>query len=101
VVRLAFPAGHRCLVDPAALKLKGLKKIVGYEHRLYTRAGKYTGLFWPVNRPEFQNLTGLGLLDLDRLEKLAEKAKNTIRMDFPKQQAQIPALPKVPLRAGD
>ena len=46
VVRLAFAGDSPCLVDPASLI--GLQ-IVGHEHRVYSRAGKYTGLFWPVN----------------------------------------------------
>jgi hypothetical protein len=98
VIRLEFPAGHRCLVDPASLK--GLK-VVGYEHRLYSEAGKYTGLFWPVGPTEFKSLAGLGLLDLDRLREQAEKARNMLRMklDPPTVESQIPKLPNVPPRA--
>ena len=51
VVRLAFPANFPCLVDPSSLK--GLQ-VIGHEHRIYSQAGKYTGLFWPVNQAEFQ-----------------------------------------------
>jgi hypothetical protein len=99
VIRLAFPAGHRHLVDPASLK--GLK-VVGYEHRFYTEAGKYTGLFWPVTPPEFQRLTGLGLVDLDRLLENAEKSKATLRMKLvqPTEESPIPIPPIVPPRAG-
>ena len=36
-------------VDPR--QLTGLEnEIAGHEHRFYTRAGKYTGLFWPVGQ---------------------------------------------------
>ena len=46
VVRMDFTGNSPCLVDPASLI--GLQ-VVGHEHRVYSQAGKYTGLFWPVN----------------------------------------------------
>lgn len=66
VVRLAFPKNTPYLVDPE--RLAGLQ-IVGYEHRLYDRAGKYTGIFWPVNQPSFEKLSSLSLIALDRVSE--------------------------------
>ena len=58
VVRIAYPANSPYIVDP-----KGSKpEAAGYEHRLYARASKYTGLFWPVNLPQFEKLTKLNLI---------------------------------------
>jgi hypothetical protein len=104
VVRLEFPAGHRCLVDPDSLRWVNEVNVVGHEHRLYSQAGKYTGVFWPVNPPKFKQLTGLGLLDLDRLLKQAVEARNTVRMlpevlGPPTEEDRIPDPPRVLPRA--
>jgi hypothetical protein len=98
VVRLAFSGDYPCLVDPASLS--GLQ-IVGHEHRVYSQAGKYTGLFWPVNPPQFQRLAGLGLIALDEFRGQADK-KNMleIKLGQPTVESQIPAPPNVPLRAN-
>ena len=74
VVRLAFPENSPYIVDP-----KGLEGVetAGFEHRLYTRANKYTGLFWPVNEPQFQQFTKLSLISLDAFRSEASKQKNT------------------------
>jgi hypothetical protein len=95
-VRLAFDADSACLVDPASLS--GLR-IGGHEHRLYSQAGKYTGLFWPVNPPELQRLAGLGLIALDQFRGQAEK-QNTleIKLGQPAVESQIPAPPAVLLQ---
>ena len=70
VVRMAFTGNSPCLVDPASLI--GLQ-VVGHEHRVYSKAGKYTGLFWPVNPSEFQRLAGLDLVALDEFREQAGK----------------------------
>src|SRR5262249_1595406 len=60
VVRLEFPKGSPYIVNPEPLK--ELLGTVSYEHRLYTQARKYTGLFWPVNLPRLQRLKSLSLI---------------------------------------
>ena len=98
VVRLAFADDSPCLVDPASLS--GLR-IVGHEHRLYSQARKYTGLFWPVNPPEFQRLAGLGLIALDEIRGQAKKT-NALEMKLgqPAVESQIPAPPSVLFRSN-
>ena len=93
MVRLAFPANFPCLVDPSSLK--GLQ-VIGHEHRIYSQAGKYTGLFWPVNQAEFQRLAGMGFIALDEFQKQAG-TRNTlqIKLEQPSVQSQIPAPPSV------
>ena len=65
--------------------------------RYYSEPGKYTGLFWPVNPPKFQRLTGLGLIDLDRFKEQAEKKRDTVRIDLgpPSVESQVPPPPIV------
>ena len=62
VIRLSFPKDNPFIVDPE--RLTGLK-IVGYEHRLYSRAGQYTGLFWPVTQAQLEKLSNVSLISLD------------------------------------
>jgi hypothetical protein len=50
VVRIDYgKEGSPVLVDPELLRDRGIK-VVGYEHRIYSLAHKYTGVFWPVTR---------------------------------------------------
>ena len=85
VVRLAFPRGKPYLVEP--IQLTGLENdVVGHEHRFYTAAGKYTGLFWPMNRALFDRLKSLGVTSLEQLLEQAEKQKTatTLKLPVPK-----------------
>jgi len=68
VVRLAYPKDTPCLVDPSSL---GLDFVVGYEHHLFSQARKYTGLFWPVNQPQFQKLSRLSVIGLEAFQREA------------------------------
>jgi hypothetical protein len=96
VVRMAFSGNYPCLVDPASLI--GLQ-VVGHEHRVYSKPGKYTGLFWPVNPPEFQRLAGLDLIALDAFREQAGKDNVLeIKLGQPAVESQIPAPPNVPPR---
>ena len=75
VVRLAFPADTPYFVDPR--QLTGLEnEIAGHEHRFYTRAGKYTGLFWPVGQAQFDRLKSLGVVSLSDVRIEGRKAKD-------------------------
>jgi hypothetical protein len=100
VVRLAFPSKDSpYLVDPAGIA--GVET-VGYEHRLFTRAGKYTGLFWPVNLPQFQKLSSLSLIALDAFRDEAEKQKHAveIRLSRPGTEDQLPSPPEALLKGN-
>ena len=82
VVRLAFPRGSPYLVEPS--QLTGLEDdIAGHEHRFYTAAAKYTGLFWPVNRSPFEELKEVGLTSLAQLLGQAEKQKTATSAEAP------------------
>jgi hypothetical protein len=92
VVRLEFPGGRPYIVDPG--RLSGLK-IVGYEHRLYSRAGKYTGLFWPVTQDQLSKLGNVGLISLAASREQAEKEKRTaeVKLLAPRDGDQLPVPP--------
>lgn len=97
VIRLKFSGDRPCVVDPASFL--GLE-ITGHEHRVYARAGKYTGLFWPVNQPQFKRIAGFSLIDLREFRAQAEKqATLEIKLGQPRVEDRVPA-PVVPLRAN-
>jgi hypothetical protein len=88
VVRLAFPrVASPYIVDPAGFT--GVK-VVGYEHRLYSQAGKYTGLFWKVNEDELAKLSSLKLLSLNALRDTAEKQKKRAEVKLPEPRGEDP-----------
>jgi hypothetical protein len=97
VVRLEFSGDRPCVVDPASFL--GLE-ITGHEHRVYSQAGRYTGLFWPVNEPQFQRIAGFSLIDLREFRSQAEKQHTLeIKLGQPRVEDRVPAPPAVPLRA--
>ena len=59
IVRAGYPRGERFWVRPIGLG-------PGWaEHRFYTTAGKYTGVFWPVTEDQVREaLYGLGLVSV-------------------------------------
>jgi hypothetical protein len=99
VVRLSHPRNRPFLVDP--MRLTGLEnQAVGYEHRFYSRAGSYTGLFWPLNEPQLERLKDLTLIALDRQQEDAER-RNTagvLMLPLPRSPGRLPAAPTVLLR---
>ena len=67
VVRLDYgKEGSPVLVDPESLRQDGID-VFGYEHRIYTRARKYTGLFWSVTREQTTKLKRLYLISVAQL----------------------------------
>ena len=85
VVRLSFPVDTPYFVDPR--QLTGLEnEIAGHEHRFYTRAGKYTGLFWPVGQAQLDRLKSLGVVSLSDVRMRAEKQKTTAVLKLPQPQ---------------
>lgn len=68
VVRASYPRGQRFWI-----KLQGLAT-ASAEHRFYTRANKYTGVFWPVTEEQVAtSLTGLGLVSVEKFREQAER----------------------------
>jgi len=92
VIRLALPENSPYIVDTERLTEL---KIVGYEHHLYSRASKYTGLFWPVNQPKLEKLSGVSLIALDAFRNQAKKEKCTleIKLPPPRVEDQLPDPP--------
>jgi hypothetical protein len=67
VVRIHYPEGKPAM---ARIKLPGLG---GQEHRFYTSANKYTGIFWPVTpRQANEVLREIEVLSLGQFKKQAE-----------------------------
>ena len=65
VVRLRYPPGK-----PAWVDIVGPEHVGGVEHRFYTEAGKYAGIFWPVPEAAAKDhLKALQVYALDLLQK--------------------------------
>ncbi len=94
VIRLAYPMGSPYFVDPDSLKVSQ----TSYEHRYYTRAGKYAGLFGPVNESQFNTLRGskFRLFSLNRLREEAAKRqqKVEIKLGMPSDDVRLPEPPR-------
>ncbi|HZW33082.1 MAG TPA: hypothetical protein VFF52_20365, partial [Isosphaeraceae bacterium] len=84
VIRLRYPKDSPYLVDPEPIKRLDT---AGYEHRFYTQAGKYAGLFWPVNAAQFEDLQRFRLVSLNRLRAEAVKLKSTAELKLLRPQA--------------
>lgn len=68
VVRLTLPPGQRFYVRPIGLRPDGA------EHRFYTRANRYTAMFWTVTDDQAElNLKGLAVVSLTRFQERARK----------------------------
>ena len=50
-------------------------RLEGAEHRLYSEAGKYTGIFWPVNRRSRRADYTLQLMSLAKITNVALHAE--------------------------
>jgi hypothetical protein len=68
VVRASCPSGALFWARPLGIRPEWS------EHRFYLKAGKYTGVFWPVSADEVDTrLTGLGLVSVQKFKKQAEQ----------------------------
>ena len=88
VVRMAHPKGR-----PAWARLRGIEA-AGSEHRFYTSAGKYTGLFWTKTRGEaFAALRGIDIVPLAAFKASCEAEGHTIDLPFdaPRPDDVLPA----------
>jgi hypothetical protein len=65
------------------VQLPDALKPVGYEHRFYEEAGKYTGVFWGVKEKEVQNLQSLGILSVEDLRRKLSVTKLEITRPGP------------------
>lgn len=76
VVRLRYDP-----LQPVRARTRGLS-FEGQEHRWYTEAGCYTGLFWPVTEQQAKTaLTGVGIVSLTAFKRDAEQRGYTIDLD--------------------
>jgi hypothetical protein len=81
VVRLRFPPN----TEPFFVRVPGEDQAAerGEEHRFYTRAGKYTGIFWNVNDTGFDRVDSLQVYSVKTLKEKAEKEGTVLKMDLP------------------
>jgi hypothetical protein len=97
VIRLAYPKDSPYFVDPEPIKSVDT---AGYEHRFYSQAGKYAGLFWPVNASQFERIRKFKLVSLNRLQREAAKRKNSVELKLarPRNDVKPPQPPQAILR---
>jgi hypothetical protein len=96
VIRLSYPTDSPYFVDPASL---AAIETTGYEHRFYSQARKYAGLFWPVNPSQLEDLRSskLRLVSVNRLRLAAEKENQVIRqikLERPLDDVKLPDPPE-------
>jgi hypothetical protein len=95
VIRLSYPKDSPYFIDPASL---AAIETTGYEHRFYTQARKYAGLFWPVNPSQLEDLrrSKLRLVSVSRLRSDADKAKQMIqvKLERPLDDVRLPDPPE-------
>ena len=94
VVRLSYPAGK-----PVWVETEGMDDdVAGHEHRFYTRANKYTGVFWPVAPDAARaKLRALRLVSVDRFKNDQRGATRRVELSlegFPDLKLPVPSLPK-------
>lgn len=95
VVRLSYPPGNPYWVD--AKGLVGLNPSAS-EHRFYERAGKYTGLFWPVPKSQAEErLNGLSLVSLSKHRGEAKAGGHYIELPLsrPRRDDRRPPSPEI------
>jgi hypothetical protein len=83
VVRLSVPSGQRVWIRPLGLRFDGA------EHRFYTAANRYTGLFWTVTRDQAElKLRTIALVSLTDFQKRAAARGNRVQLtDLPAPDA--------------
>ncbi|WP_165227180.1 hypothetical protein [Aquisphaera insulae] len=97
-IRLAYPKDQLHIVNRKSLLDAGIGT-EGMEQRIFMRANRYTGLFWPVQEESASKLRRIGLLPIGELMKLAEKQQTTatVKLPAPERGGQFPP-PPPPLR---
>jgi hypothetical protein len=85
VVRLRYTKGYPVWADLVGLNVQGR------EHRFYTEAGKYTGIFWPVTRGDVQQkLQSIHVMPVDEFKNQETTRKFDLRLDLPDPGANRP-----------
>jgi hypothetical protein len=69
VVQLRYPAGQ-----PFFVRLPAALRAAGEEHRLWTDAHKYVGVFWSLTHEQVAGLPSLSLVSLENFKAAAEEA---------------------------
>jgi hypothetical protein len=89
VVRLSYPPGGQ----PFFVQLPGEAGAIGHEHRFYTEAGKYTGIFWNVRKDQADALQRLDLISVAGALEKAFRVEN-LDLGVPNMQFRPPPLVK-------
>lgn len=66
VVRLRYPPGK-----PFFVRLPESLDTVGFEHRFYSKAGRYTGVFWNVTQEQARDLKSLEFISVENVKRKA------------------------------
>jgi hypothetical protein len=83
---------------PVWVRLEGIEP-TGHEHRFYTEAGKYTGIFWPVTEQKAKaDLTGLSFMSLKAFKQQAERANYVLTKAVGEPQASDSRPQPIPLQ---
>lgn len=75
VVRLRHPEGKPFLVQVRRTVGNEQRHFTGHEHRFYTAAGKYTGIFWGWTEEELRRELNLELISVEGLKKRAAQVQ--------------------------
>jgi hypothetical protein len=86
VVRLHHEAGRPFLVQVDGLAVEG------WEHRFYSQANQYTGIFWPVAEADSRKAFALKVISLDEFKRTALKVE---KWELPMPQVTSQAPPQV------
>jgi hypothetical protein len=93
VVRLRFPPGS----EPFFVRLPGKDRSPdrGEQHRFYSRAGKYTAIFWNFTQDEFDKIDTLQVYSIKGLKEKAGKEGTMHVMELPEpdERWRRPAVP--------
>jgi hypothetical protein len=86
VVRLSYPPDK----GPFFVRLRNNpERKIGVEDRFYTRAGKYTGVFWSVREEDLPNIKGLELFSVATLKEGALRVEE-LQLDPPNDRWKRP-----------
>ena len=86
VVRLSYPPDK----EPFFVRLRdNPERKIGVEDHFYTRAGKYTAVFWSVREEDLPNIKGLELFSVAKLKEEALRVKE-LQLDPPNDRWKRP-----------
>jgi hypothetical protein len=76
IVRLRYPPGK-----PFFVRLpEAPQNLVGYEHRFFAQAGRYTGIFWNVSREDVRALRSLEFVSVEAAKRQATYFQDKLKL---------------------